>query len=167
MSSKEIADLLEKRHDDVKRSIKRLAERRIFSEPPLADLKYFNARGADFREGRCSMMDRRNFITAAAALPLAGGAAAVADSRGMNAVLSVIEELEASQGWEAFDIAAAKAYAAYKMRQALGLELPAGHRAQDHVDCQRRKWDDYQRTCLPEFDARNGRTYKFTESLSA
>lgn len=39
MSSREIADLVESRHDDVKRSIERLAERNIIQLPPLADVK--------------------------------------------------------------------------------------------------------------------------------
>lgn len=39
MSSREIADLVESRHDDVKRSIERLAERSIIQLPPLADVK--------------------------------------------------------------------------------------------------------------------------------
>lgn len=37
MTSREIADLVESRHDDVKRSIDRLAERGAISQPPLAD----------------------------------------------------------------------------------------------------------------------------------
>ena len=39
MSSREIADLVESRHDDVKRSIERLAERGVIQLPPLADVK--------------------------------------------------------------------------------------------------------------------------------
>lgn len=39
MSSREIADLVESRHDDVKRSIQRLAEKGIISLPPLAEVK--------------------------------------------------------------------------------------------------------------------------------
>lgn len=37
MSSREIADLVESRHDDVKRSIERLAERGVIVQPPMAD----------------------------------------------------------------------------------------------------------------------------------
>ncbi|MBV7394107.1 Rha family transcriptional regulator [Mameliella sediminis] len=37
MSSREIVELLEKRHDDVKRSVKRLAERGVFDVPPMAE----------------------------------------------------------------------------------------------------------------------------------
>jgi len=39
MSSREIAELVESRHDDVKRSIQRLAEKGIISLPPLAEVK--------------------------------------------------------------------------------------------------------------------------------
>lgn len=39
MSSRDIADLVEPRHDDVKRSIERLAERGIIQLPPMADVK--------------------------------------------------------------------------------------------------------------------------------
>lgn len=43
MTSREIAELVESRHDDVKRSIARLAERGVISEPPMADgMKYAN-----------------------------------------------------------------------------------------------------------------------------
>jgi len=37
MSSREIAELLEKRHDDVKRSILRLVDRGVIVQPPMAD----------------------------------------------------------------------------------------------------------------------------------
>ena len=39
MSSQEIADLLEKRHDKVKQSIERLAERGTIQHPPLGEVK--------------------------------------------------------------------------------------------------------------------------------
>lgn len=39
MSSRDIADLVESRHDDVKRSIERLAERGTIQLPPMADVK--------------------------------------------------------------------------------------------------------------------------------
>jgi phage antirepressor YoqD-like protein len=39
MSSREIAELLSSRHDDVKRSILRLAERGVIQLPPLADVR--------------------------------------------------------------------------------------------------------------------------------
>lgn len=39
MSSREIADLVESRHDDVKRSIERLSDRGVIQLPPLAEVK--------------------------------------------------------------------------------------------------------------------------------
>jgi phage regulator Rha-like protein len=39
MSSDEIAKLVESRHDDVKRSIDRLVEKNVISQPPLAEVK--------------------------------------------------------------------------------------------------------------------------------
>ena len=39
MSSRDIAELVESRHDDVKRSIERLAERGVIQLPPLADVR--------------------------------------------------------------------------------------------------------------------------------
>ena len=39
MTSQEIADLLEKRHDKVKQSIERLAERGIIQHPPMGEVK--------------------------------------------------------------------------------------------------------------------------------
>lgn len=38
MSSREIADLVDSRHDDVKRSIERLADRGVITPPPLAEV---------------------------------------------------------------------------------------------------------------------------------
>ena len=37
MSSKQIADVVNSRHDSVKRTIERLAEKGVISQPPLAD----------------------------------------------------------------------------------------------------------------------------------
>ncbi|WBM72820.1 phage antirepressor KilAC domain-containing protein [Buttiauxella sp. WJP83] len=39
MSSRDIAELVESRHDDVKRSIERLAERGVIQLPPMAEVK--------------------------------------------------------------------------------------------------------------------------------
>lgn len=42
MSSREIAELVESRHDDVKRSIDRLVTRGVIQPPPMADFKNIN-----------------------------------------------------------------------------------------------------------------------------
>jgi phage regulator Rha-like protein len=39
MSSREVADLVESRHDDVKRSIERLALKEVIQQPPMAEVK--------------------------------------------------------------------------------------------------------------------------------
>ncbi|QUS39523.1 hypothetical protein RPMA_12275 [Tardiphaga alba] len=45
MSSREIAELVESRHDDVKRSIDRLVERGVIVQPPMADEPGFDTFG--------------------------------------------------------------------------------------------------------------------------
>ncbi|MFM0326106.1 phage antirepressor KilAC domain-containing protein [Caballeronia glebae] len=45
MSSREIAELVESRHDDVKRSIERLAARGVIVQPPLADVQIPDSMG--------------------------------------------------------------------------------------------------------------------------
>ena len=45
MSSREIAELVESCHDDVKRSIERLAERGVIVQPPMADEQSFDSIG--------------------------------------------------------------------------------------------------------------------------
>ena len=50
MTSREIAELVESRHDDVKRSIKRLADRGVIGLPPLAD--YLDNLGRTLRGSR-------------------------------------------------------------------------------------------------------------------
>jgi phage antirepressor YoqD-like protein len=53
MSSREIADLVESRHDDVKRSISRLASRGVISIPPLAEYSTeFNRTATEYRIGK-------------------------------------------------------------------------------------------------------------------
>jgi anti-repressor protein len=55
MSSREIALLVESRHDDVKRSIERLSERGVIQLPPMADVK--NHRGQTVSEYRVGKRD--------------------------------------------------------------------------------------------------------------
>jgi len=55
MSSREIAELVNSRHDDVKRSVERLAERGIIQLPPLADVK--NHKGQTVKEYRIGKRD--------------------------------------------------------------------------------------------------------------
>lgn len=55
MSSREIATLVESRHDDVKRSIERLAERGVIQLPPTAEVK--NHLGQTVKEYRVGKRD--------------------------------------------------------------------------------------------------------------
>ena len=45
MSSREIAEVVDSRHDDVKRSIARLAQRGVIVQPPMADEQDIDAMG--------------------------------------------------------------------------------------------------------------------------
>lgn len=55
MSSREIADLVDSRHDDVKRSIERLAGKGVIQLPPMADVK--NHKGQTVSEYRIGKRD--------------------------------------------------------------------------------------------------------------
>ena len=73
--------------------------------------------------------------------------------------MHVIEQLEAGQGWESSGTVAAKAFAAWQMRKALGLALPDPRAAQTHVDYQRQTFEDYRRSCWFERDIADGKQY--------
>lgn len=95
-----------------------------------------------------------------AALPVAGVALALplsADAQGRDAVLEVIEELEAWQGWETSGVVAAKAYAAYRMREAMGLDLPDPENARMHLHFQQGSFDCYRDSYMFERDAAAGK----------
>jgi len=47
MTSKEIAELVEKRHDNVKRTIETLAERGVIAQPPIKNMTFVDASGRD------------------------------------------------------------------------------------------------------------------------
>lgn len=83
-----------------------------------------------------------------------------------DALISVIDELEKFQGWEPSSTTAAKAYAAYKVRQALGLELPDPRNAQEHVYHQRQHFERYTTTEQYEHDRAVGAECHFYEALS-
>lgn len=101
-------------------------------------------------------MSRRTLLTAlpasGAALTLPGTASA--DDRA--AILEVIHELEGWQGWEASSVVAAKAYAAYRMREALGLDLPDPEYARLHLYFQGQSFDGYRRSYCYERDLAEG-----------
>jgi hypothetical protein len=114
-------------------------------------------------------MSRRALLTclpcAAVAIPLvAGGTAADAAAPDIDLarLVDVIEQLETVQGWEASGIVAAKAFAAWQMRKALGLALPDPVRAQMHVDFQNQNFEGYQRSAWFERDRDAGKVYEIS-----
>lgn len=92
-------------------------------------------------------MPRRGFLKV---LPVALTAPALLQAQPINEerqeALAFIEALEASQGWEPSNVVAAKHYAAYKMRAALGFDLPDPENAQQHVVMQRQRFEDHLRS---------------------
>lgn len=106
-------------------------------------------------------MKRRELFSlapaAAAACVVPAQAGAVTPEE-RSALLAVIERLEAGQGWEASCVAAAKAFAAWHMRRALGLDMPDPRLAQMHIDYQQGSFKDYQRSMLYERRIANGET---------
>ena len=69
MSSREIAELLEKRHDDVKRSIKRLAERGVIVQPPMADEQDDDAMGRSRTTSVYQLQKRDTYVVVAQLSP--------------------------------------------------------------------------------------------------
>ncbi len=109
-------------------------------------------------------LSRRNLLMA---LPVAGALAVPALAKAAQAqetdrdrMIRVIEQLEAWQGWEPSSTIAAKSFAAWQMRKALGLGLPDPKHAQMHVDFQRQKFEDYRRTVFFEQDRDAGTSYE-------
>lgn len=74
------------------------------------------------------------------------------------ALLGVLHELEDWQGWEPSCIVAAKAYAAYRLRQALQMELPDPEYAQLHLEYQNQTFESYRRSLLFERAIAEGKT---------
>ena len=104
-------------------------------------------------------MDRRSLLTS---LPVAGfavGLPSMVKAQEPTAVLAVINELESWQGWESSAVVCTKAFAAYRLRQALGMELPDPCRARDHLAFQQQAWDSYRRTVCFEWDQLQGKIY--------
>ena len=97
-------------------------------------------------------LSRRSFI---AALPMVT-TALPAQARS-NDLLRALEELETPYGWEPSNIAAAKAYSAYRIREALNLELPDPSAAVMHLDYQHRAYKDYMQSYWFERDQAEGK----------
>lgn len=97
-------------------------------------------------------------VAAALAVPALAKAAETQETD-RDRMIRVIEQLEAWQGWEPSSTVAAKAFAAWQMRKALGLDLPDPQTAQMHVDYQRQKFEDYRRSYWFERDIADGKQY--------
>lgn len=69
MSSREIAKLVESRHDDVKRSIERLAERGVIVRPPMADEQTADKLGRPRSESVYRVNKRDSYIVVAQLSP--------------------------------------------------------------------------------------------------
>ncbi|UWS03112.1 hypothetical protein K4K94_12460 [Phaeobacter inhibens] len=110
-------------------------------------------------------MKRRDFIFAtAAALPASPALAGTAQSKSDQEIvrermISVIEQLESGQGWEPSATVAAKAFVAWQMRKALGLELPDRPAAQMHVEFQHMNFQGYRHSARFEQDRAAGKHY--------
>lgn len=101
-------------------------------------------------------MSRRSLITA---LPIAGVSISLPTiaQPDSGAIINVIQELEAWQGWEPSNIIAAKAYAAYRMREVMALDLPNPKYAQLHIDGQLCEFERYQKSVWFERDRAEGK----------
>jgi len=106
---------------------------------------------------KSAAMSRRTLLTA---LPASGVALTLPSSalaEDCSAIIEVIRELENSQSWETSSVVAAKAYAAYRMRKAMGLDMPDSEYARMHLDYQGQSFEDYRRTVWFERDMADGK----------
>jgi phage regulator Rha-like protein len=69
MSSREIADLLGKRHDKVKQSIERLAERDAIGQPPMGDDLYTDTQGKERTISVYQLEKRDSYVVVAQLSP--------------------------------------------------------------------------------------------------
>lgn len=69
MSSREISELVEARHDSVKRTIERLAEKGIFDLPPLVEVQIETSHGRKHTVQEYRLDKRSSFIVVAQLCP--------------------------------------------------------------------------------------------------
>ncbi len=110
-------------------------------------------------------MNRRALMAAVPCAVMALPALAKAETSqetDRDRMVRVIEQLEAWQGWEPSNTVAAKAFAAWQMRKALGLAFTDSQAAQRHVDGQRQKFEKYRRSYCFKRDLADGKRYEIT-----
>jgi phage antirepressor YoqD-like protein len=69
MTSREIADLVESRHDKVKQSIERLAARSLIAQPPMGDEQFDDAMGRHRKESVYHIGKRDSYVVVAQLSP--------------------------------------------------------------------------------------------------
>lgn len=116
---------------------------------------------------KSATMSRRTLLTALPALGVALTLPRSARADDRASILEVIQELEGWQGWEASSVVAAKAYAAYRMREALALDLPDPEYARMHLDYQGQSFDGYRRSYWFERDTAEGKVMLPPRSASS
>ncbi len=107
------------------------------------------------------VLPRRRFIAAIPGMGVAlAGSALASESAvlpGRQAALAeLVDTLEAQRGWEATNIHAAKAFAAWQIRRVMGMEMPDDGNARQHVAFQRDCFERYRKSAWFEKDRRDG-----------
>lgn len=69
MSSKQIADVVDSRHDHVKRSIERLVEKGVIVQPPMEDEQFFDKLGRPRVESVYKVNERDSYVVVAQLCP--------------------------------------------------------------------------------------------------
>ena len=69
MSSKQIADVVNSRHDHVKRSIERLVEKGVIVQPPMGDEQFFDKLGRPRVESVYKVNERDSYVVVAQLCP--------------------------------------------------------------------------------------------------
>lgn len=111
-------------------------------------------------------MTRRALFKAAPAIPAAFALPALAETENYRAqMIAVIERLETYEGWEASCVVAAKAFAAWQMRKAMGLEMSDPKHAQAHVDYHHEAFRQYQKSIWYERDVAEGKRFSVNLEL--
>lgn len=110
-------------------------------------------------------MRRRELFAAAPAVFVGAVSGAISTTASpsieLGTILAVLDDLESWQGWEPANVVCAKAYAAVRLRQAAGLDLPesALSLARDHLCYQNEDWQRYSQSYWFAQDQAQGKNY--------